>query len=265
MPTLIEVAGIHYVPSKPWDGVSLKDLLTGEPVEWKERLIFNAWRNKVSVRSQRYRLDHQGNLFDMEEDPGQQQPINNPDSKSYNILKEARQKWIAGAGSELPVQDKRGFIIGHSDMVYTQLPARDGIAHGSIQRSNKFPNCSFFTNWLSVEDSIHWEVEVPEAGTFEVELFYCCSKNDLGSVVVLTFGENQLEATISKENDPPLHGMERDLYPRKESYVKEFVSMKMGKINLAKGQRDLTLKARHIPGKQVMDFRLLLFKRIDSF
>ena len=31
-------------------------------------------------------------------------------------------------------------------------PARDGVAHGGVQRSAGAPNCSYFVNWKSVGD-----------------------------------------------------------------------------------------------------------------
>ena len=40
-------------------------------------------------------------------------------------------------------------------MKFTQIPARDGTAHGNIKRSNMWPNCSYFTNWTSLDDSIN--------------------------------------------------------------------------------------------------------------
>ena len=56
--------------------------------------------------------------------------------------------------------------------------------------------------------------------------------------------------------------MDEDLFPRWEGYVKDFHNVTMGIINLQKGKGTLTLKALDIPGSQVMDVRLLLFKKV---
>ena len=58
-------------------------------------------------------------------------------------------------------------------------------------------------------------------------------------------------------------GMEHDRFERGESYVKDFRPMKMGRINLEKGSGELALVATDIPGKEVMDFRMLLFHRVE--
>jgi hypothetical protein len=61
-----------------------------------------------------------------------------------------------------------------------------------------------------------------------------------------------------------LRGGEHDRVPRQESYVKDFQSLRLGTIQLKKGQGTLTLRATEIPGSQVMDFRLMMLTRVDS-
>ncbi|MBW3599740.1 MAG: arylsulfatase, partial [Planctomycetes bacterium] len=75
LPTLADVAGIELNPQKPLDGVSLTSLLTEAGGEWPERMLFNYWNGKMSVRTQRYRLDPAGQLFDMVADPGQHKNV----------------------------------------------------------------------------------------------------------------------------------------------------------------------------------------------
>ena len=161
--------------------------------------------------------------------------------------------------------DKRPFRIGHPDAVYTQLPARDAQVTGRIERSNKFPNCSFYRNWIDPADTISFEGEVPADGTFEVELHYACPADDTGSTVELSFNDARLTAKISEAHDPPLRGMENDRTDgRGESYVKDFKAMSLGTISLKKGKGKLTLRALDMPGSQVMEFRLLLLKRVGD-
>src|SRR5690606_17945463 len=75
-PTLADLAGIKIQSEKPLDGVTLKPLLIGEKSEpWPDRMIFSHWNRKVSVRSQKYRLDDKGQLFDMVQDPEQRKDI----------------------------------------------------------------------------------------------------------------------------------------------------------------------------------------------
>ena len=262
LPTLIDLAGLEVVPEKSLDGKSLKPLILEQNPEWQDRLIFNHWRNQTSVRSQNYRLDNNGNLFDMINDPGQHNDVSEKHPEITKQLSEAKEKWKNEILSELPETDTRTFTIAHPDFTWTQIPARDGKAHGNIQRSNRYPNCSFFTNWTNVNDSITWEVEAMADGDFEATIYYTCPTEDVGARFELRFGKENLISTIAEAHNPPLTGMENDRDPRIESYVKDFKPLRMGTIHLNKGMGILTLKAVEIPGKQVMDFRLLMLKRI---
>jgi hypothetical protein len=57
--------------------------------------------------------------------------------------------------------------------------------------------------------------------------------------------------------------MDEDRDERIESYVKDFRPLELGIISFKKGKGTLTLQADQIPGSQVMDFRLMMFERID--
>ena len=263
LPTLTDLAGIEYQPYKLLDGVSLKPLLMEENPEWNDRYIFSYWKNRTSVRSQKYRLDNTGKLFDMENDPGQSTDVSAEHPELAKELSVAREKWNNEVLIELPKTDTRPFPIGDPDFNFTQIPARDGVAHGNIVRSNFWPNCSFFTRWTSINDSITWDAEVLAEGDFEVEIYYTCPAADVGSTFQLSFGGEHLITKVAEANDPPLTGMENDRVPRGSSYVKDFKPLKMGIIHLKKGKGNLTLKAINNPGEKVMDFRLLMFNRMN--
>jgi arylsulfatase A-like enzyme len=263
LPTLTDLAGIDFNPSKPLDGISLKKLMKGEVKEENDRLIFNHWSGRTSVRSQRFRLDADNLLFDMENDPGQNDPITSeryPDVLAK--MKKAKEEWIADVLGELPGTDDRPFTIGHPEYIFTQIPARDGIGFGNIQRSSRHPNDSFFTNWKTTTDSIVWKVEVLTEGNYEVEIYYTCSPEDTGSAYVLSFSGEKLTGKVDSAHHSPLKGMENDRVERIESYVKEFRPMTAGTMYLPKREGLMTLKATEIPGSAVMDLRLIMFKRI---
>ena len=161
-------------------------------------------------------------------------------------------------------RDERPFPIGHPDYRFTQIPARDGKTQGNIKRSNRFPNCSFFTHWTSTEDKIHWDAEVLETGDYRVEVYYACPQEDVGSTIELRFNNSSVRGEILAPHDPPLRGMEHDRVSRGESFVKDFAPMTLGTMSLKKGRGQLTLRATNIPGSQVMDFRLIMFTKVEQ-
>ena len=150
----------------------------------------------------------------------------------------------------------------HPDLKNTQIPARDAKANGSIIRSNFYPNCSYMTNWVNIEDTITWDAEVAEDGKFEAIIYYTCKKDALGSEIELSFSDSSVSKKITKFYDPKEYGQENDRSPRIESYVKDFIPLKMGVIDLKKGKGTLMLKGLKMTGKELLDFRLLMLKRI---
>jgi arylsulfatase A-like enzyme len=264
LPTLAALSDISFSPQKSLDGISLKPLLLNENTDWEDRLLVSHWNSKTSVRSQNFRLDHENGLFDMRKDPSQNEDIAANEKEIFEKLLAFKTKWEAEVLTELPAVDQRTFPIGHPDFKHYQLPARDAKAHGNIKRSNRWPNDSFFTNWVSVHDSITWDIEVLEDGDFEVEIYYTCKKEDVGATISLSYGENSIKKTIIEAHDPPLEGYEMDRLEREESYTKDFKPVSMGNIFLNKGQGQLALKANELKGEQLIDFRLLMLHRIKK-
>lgn len=243
MPTLTDLADVPIVSSKPIDGLSLKPLITGEKDEFLDRMIFSSWNRQISVRSQQYRLDAKGQLFDMGADPGQRRNVAAQNTEVARQMQSAAANFRQDVLAELDDQP-RPFPVGHPDFHSTILPARDGIPHGNIRRSAKAPNCSYFTNWTSHEDSMTWLVDVLESGRFEVEMHYACPASAVGSQLELSFAGQSTQAIIEKSNDSPAYGSEHDLVPRQsESYVKNFAPLSLGVIELTKGADQLVLRA----------------------
>lgn len=264
LPTLSGLAGIEAPTKKPLDGKDLKPLLFDDNPAWQERFIYNHWNGKTSIRSQDYRLDDQNRLYDMQVDRGQTTDISELMPVLLDSMKQVKTNWIEEVARGTTGKENKPFSLGYPDFTFTQLPARDGIPHGNIERSARSPNCTFFTGWKSVKDSITWDVNVLADGQFEVELYYTCTQKNLGSTVQLSLGESKIEAKITDLNNPPLMGMENDRIPRTQSYVKDFKPLKMGNMLLKKGQGTLTLKALNIIGDEAIDVRLLLFNRINQ-
>ena len=260
LPTLADLCGVPIVSTKPLDGVSLKPLLTGSPkVEWADRMIFSHWGGRVSVRTQQHRLDATGALFDMAADPAQDRDIAKEQPEVTARLAKAVADYRADVLPGIADKELKPFTVGYREFPITQLPARDGLAHGGVQRSAKAPNCSFFTHWTNAEDSITWDIEVANAGNYEAVVYYTCAAADVGSKVELSFNGARTETTVSLPHDPPLHGEEHDRAKREsESYVKDFKPLPLGTLDLKPGRGLLTLKALSVPGKQVMDVRLIL-------
>lgn len=264
MPTLADLAGItDQLNVLSLDGLSQVHQLEGKAPH-KDRVMVNHWRGRLSARNQRFRLDQKGKLYDMKEDPGQLQPVNQLYPEVAKVLEKAVQDYRKTVLSELKANklDSRPFIVGHPDARYTHLPARDAEATGKIKRSSKHPNDSFYTNWTSKDESIFWNAVVPASGRFQVTLYYTCPQGSTGSKLILKSSGDNLTFVIDEPHDPPLVGKSDDRSSRSESYVKDFKAKPIGIVELAEGPQKLELVPQEIPGDQVMDFRLLVLERL---
>ncbi len=262
LPTLKELTGIESTPQKTLDGINLKPLLLEENPQWTDRFIFNYWRGKLSVRNQNHRLSNEDRLFDMVKDPNQATDISEENPQAMEELLQAKEQWKKTVLVELPEKDERPFYIGHPSLHTTQIPARDGIPSGDIKRSNRFPNCTYFTNWINPEDTISWESEVAQDGDFEITVYYSCEKDAIGSVFEVSFGDASIQGKIKEAHNPLPYGAAEDRVVRQESYVKDFKPLKVGILNLKKGKGILKIKGIKKNGKALMDIRLMLLKRL---
>jgi hypothetical protein len=263
LPTLTGLVGIRRIGDKPLDGRDLSPLLLKQGGDWPERMIFSTWNNSVSVRTQRHRLDNAGQLYDMISDPGQTTPITDKEPDIAARLKAAVKAWrqeMFGAhnakGKGGNAVDPRPIPTGFREFPITMLPARDGEPHGAVRRSSSAPNCSYFVNWTSKDDSMVWLLDVVTSGRYEITVDYTCPLSDAGSIIELSCKDSRLTGKVAPGWDPPLN-TNQDTLPRPaaESQMKEFRTLKLGEIALTKGQAPLKLRALEIPGKFVMDLR----------
>ena len=262
LPTLTDLAGVDIVSEKKLDGISIKPLLLEETSTLPARMYFNAWKGRVSVRTQKYRLDHKGKLFDMEADPGQKADISKKHPDLTKHLKKAVADWKKETFKS--VAQVRPFTVGHPGAKITLLPARDGKGHGTIKRSSVHPNCSFFTNWTDENDSITWDIEVLTSGLYKAQVYYTCKKENVGAELELSFDGKKVKKTVTKAFDTPLVGEAENRVYMRESFMKDFKAMTLGTFRMANKRGTLSLQATNIPGSQAVDLRYVTLKRIKK-
>jgi arylsulfatase A-like enzyme len=254
LPTLTALAGIPRVGEKALDGRDLSPLLLRKNTAWSDRMIFSSQDLRAAVRSQRYLYNSAGELFDLVEDPGQRENLAAAKTEVAARMSRTLRDWRMEI--QPAPRDLRPYPVGYSEFPRTPLPARDGVPHGTVRRSAGAPNSSYFVNWTNVEDRMTWDIEVNTEGDYEVEILYTCPRADAGSIVELDFLGSSESAVVTPGWDPPLY-TNQDTIPRPaaESKMKEFRALSFGTMHLEEGRGLLTLRARKIAGRTVMDVR----------
>ncbi len=231
--------------------------------DWPDRMIFSHWSGKVSVRTQQYRLDNAGKLFDMTADPGQTAMFR---SKNPRLPPGFCVRWPSGSATCWPsCRAKTGrFTVGYREFPDDRAAGARRRAARQYPAQRRAPNCSFLTNWTSADDSITWDVDVHTPGKYAAVVHYTCPEADVGSQIELSLGTGRAQATVTQAHDPPLVGAAQDRVPRDhESYVKDFAPLSLGTLELPAGRHELTLRALSMPGQQVMDVRAVTLKLVD--
>ena len=100
----------------------------GQKDDSLEREIVSYWNKKLSVRTQQYRLDHTGKLYDISKDPAQKKDLTQSLPEVSQRLRIVAEDYRTNVLSE--IEKGRPFVIGHPGSKFTQIPARDGIGHG---------------------------------------------------------------------------------------------------------------------------------------
>jgi arylsulfatase A-like enzyme len=274
LPTLLGLTQTDRVGDLALDGVDLSYLLTEKPKPknydelLNNRFLYQYWNGKLSIRSQQYRYDANGKIYDMVNDPGQKNAVANPEQAK--LFQTAAEKFRDEALKGFSKADSRPHPVGYSAFPKATLPARDGMPKGGIKRSAPAPNCSFFTNWNKPEDQMTWEIAVAEPGTYEAEIWYTCPKSSVGTTLELSVISKkdsstaaQWSSALSQEFESKLVGQEHDRSPRKlESFVKEFAVLKMGKAEVLQGEAKLVLKATQIKSENIADIRQVVLTRV---
>ncbi len=252
LPTLTELAGVEAKVEKPLDGRSLCPLLLEKETGWQLRSLLAIKGNQVSVRTQRFRLDANGRLFDIEADLGQTIDVAAHHPQLTAILQQQAKRHAKEMQACFAANAGRPFTVGFG--VSTTLTARDGVEHGTIQRSAKAPNNSFFTHWIRADDFISWDIEIGTSGEYEVIVHYTCAAGDEGATIRLAMeGGNSVQAKVVEVFDPPLYDKSKERVADSHYFVKDFKPLSLGTLRLEKGRGTLKLDALDIKGKRVID------------
>ncbi len=206
------------------------------------------------MRSQQYRLDAAGKLFDITVDPGQTVDVSKEHPDVAARLIRLQKIHETEMNAEFAKYADRPFTVGYEKS--TTLPARDGIEHEPIKRSAKPPNNSFFTNWTSDKGSITWDVDVVRAGDYEAIVYYTCAAGNEGVTVKLAMDDDEssvAKAKVVEVFDPPLYDKSKERVENSHYFVKDFKPLSLGSLRLQEGRGMLRLSAEDMQGPQVID------------
>ncbi len=281
LPTIAELCGVPATTSQPVDGISLAPVLIARsPPNPTERMIFHrspGWKRLVAyeapviddlhpyagaVRTQRWRAVKEGadwELYDMQADPSQKLDVAAKFPHIAKRLGKAYDEWFRDVTRQPIVRPR--IEVGHHDWPVEKLTIPEAYFTGSIRWYNKWGFAhDWLTDWKETRDTIWWEVDVVEAGTFAVKVVYACDEDAVGTVLQVESGEATTFGPIQKAH-PPRPKL-RPTRSAKVRYIQTFSQLRLGEITLPKGKSRITLRALESKGRQIADIHSIILQRL---
>ncbi len=287
-PTLLDLCGVQPPPGPPVDGRSLRPLLENSADSWPERLLFNhnpideTNRYPGAVRSQTHRLVREikgpsagsaakandasappWQLYDLVNDPGQEKNLAKMQPELVQKLASAYDTWFAEVTREgrerlpLPVgHDEHNPVTLHAPQAYFEgglhFHAGPGFAH------------DWLTGWTGAAGRLWFDIDVVQAGDYEIEIAFSCSKESAGSVIRVQAKGSAAEATVPAAPARVLTLPTRDEKGLERYQSRDWSRLAAGALRLQPGRQKLALAVVRKPGAEVMDFKEMRLRRIAA-
>jgi sialate O-acetylesterase len=269
LPTLLDLVGLPLPATPPLDGVSLAPLLRGEAVKWPERLLFEVTgrggkdgtlipKYPGTVRSDTHRWVHdnkQEMLFDLLNDPGEKNNIATQQPQITELLSRAYDQWFNTAIASTQGKVQR-FPISLGEGTELLAP------FATLEGGAKFFGQGWDNDWAvfpTATATITWNLEVPQAGTYEVTALHTAQEQ--GGKIKVTAGEHLVEHSVTTAYDP--HELpRRDLVKRWEVPDKQFAPLKLGRLAVPAGAQVFRVMAA--PGLEIQSVRLSRVEKITA-
>ena len=110
----------------------------------------------------------------------------------------------------------------------------------------------WITHWTQESDSLFWELNVLDSGTFEVWLEQTASPSQLGTKLTLTTSSDTLRYTLQQSFNPT-RIPSPDRVSRKEAPEQTWNKVFLGIVNLKPGPETIFLIAKDIPAQGLGD------------
>lgn len=123
------------------------------------------------------------------------------------------------------------------------LHAKNAQVQGTKLRYEPEPHKDTLGYWTEVQDTASWTFDAPHAGTYDVSILQGAGQGSGGAEVALIL-----------DDQPPLTFTVEDT-----GHFQNFISRKIGVMELAAGAHKLVVKPRTRPGAAVMDLRRVTF------
>lgn len=264
-PTLLELCKLKAVPGRPIAGISLVPLVLNETTSFNGNRNLYTHVNFMEVPTQmypggfrngQYRFVYEKDkpqLYDLLLDPGEKTDLSLVETGLLNQFLNDYKSWFTSAVTGL--RYNRPVILSQQGV---ELPVYEATLSSGIKfKEGHGWAHDWVEKWDTTSDSLYWEIDCKDPGTYTLEIEYLCKKEDVGSRIVCSIGVKSKEAVIDKafysEQIPS-----PDRVHRKEAYeMKNWKRLKFGTFHISAGKQLVKLRALKIPNENVAEIKLV--------
>jgi arylsulfatase A len=272
LPTLAYLTKSDIPKGTDVDGINLLPYITQqkEPVE---REIFTAKQfNKdtpwdeldYTLRTDRYRLvkrDSRIELYDMVNDGAQSTDIANIHPELTNELKIKAEQCLSQINQKYA--QKPLCIIGDKEAGMHELFADEANYSGNVGFAGRGGfNPDWFTNIISDNDLIWWDLHVKNRYTYTVLLKYACAEENSGCTIHVTSEDDTLTYVMDQPFDEGYIDVPDRGRPKENPYsLKRFNTINIGKLKVSEGTNRITLSVSDIKNGRSIDLKAVILTK----
>ena len=134
-------------------------------------------------------------------------------------------------------------VIGPSANGVLTLKARSATLHGGTIKYETPADRDAIGYWTKPEDWVSWQLKLPKAGTYTVDLVYACAANSGGSEYVLSVGDAKIKGKVKPTGT-----------------WGTFETIRLGEAKLPAGKGGLAIKVLAKPNMAVMNVRAIILR-----
>ena len=191
LPTLVDLLGLRFAPTKPLDGTSFTSLLRGDTAAWADRILYMDTQRlqnlvkyrKYSVMQQNWRLVNGTELYNIGEDPGQQKNIIEEHPEMATRLAEGYETWWSSIMEE-KVNERYAYILAGTEEENPLRLSSHDLHTGRLGRAWHQNGAA-----TAVPGSGIWKVEISRPGTYRISLRRFPRESQLGINALFPEGE----------------------------------------------------------------------------
>jgi len=262
LPTLCELLEMPLPDDRKLDGRSILHLMRDGKGESPHEYVYHTWdrytpnpHNRWSLSDKRYKLvgvrtgdqrEPAGQLFDLQNDPGERKNIANEHPEIVKRLRSEFLRWFAEV-THGQTYRPAAIPVGRKEEPVVEIQPSWATWKGeTINYTFRGYDWDTIDSWSKPGETAAWRLDVQSPGKYEVTVSYGCSPQNAGGKLALRVGQERLEHVVQRTSTG-------DVFHRH----------RLGVITLDQGPTQLIAEAVETNGRELVRLNRIWLRRTE--